>query len=98
MGYRRYTAQFKVEALELLKSSGKSASQVERELGITPGLLGKWRQPYRVGNGPPPVSLEPSELASAQAEIGRLKRELAVVSQERDILKKAVAIFSQERE
>ncbi len=37
--YRMYTQEFKLEALELLKHSGKSAAQLERELGITKGLL-----------------------------------------------------------
>ena len=46
--YRKYTEEFKLEALELLKSSGKSAGQIERDLGITPGLLVKWRDLYRV--------------------------------------------------
>jgi len=36
--YRSYTEEFKLQALELLKSSGKNARQVERDLGITPGL------------------------------------------------------------
>ena len=40
--YREYTQEFKLEALELLKRGDKSASQVEQELGITPGLLVKW--------------------------------------------------------
>ncbi len=44
--YRTYTQEFKLEALELLKSSGKSAAQLERELGITKGLLLKWRDRY----------------------------------------------------
>ena len=46
--YRTYTEEFKLEALELLKSSGKTARQIERELGITPGLLVKWRDRYQV--------------------------------------------------
>ena len=46
--YRTYTDEFKREALELLKSSGKSAGQLERELGITPGMLLKWRDRYQV--------------------------------------------------
>ena len=92
--YRMYTKEFKLEALELLESSGKSASELERELGITTGLLLKWRQRYKVGQES--HSLEPSDLAAAQAELRRVRRELAVVSQERDILKKAIAIFSKE--
>jgi transposase len=93
--YRNYTKEFKVEALELLKSSGKSASQVERELGITPGLLGKWRDQYQVTSTDlQEAVLEPSDLEAAKAEIRRLRRELAIVEEERDILKKVVNIFS----
>jgi transposase len=91
---RSYTKEFKLEALELLRTSGKSASQIERDLGITSGLLLKWRDRYQVKdtNGEP--ELAPSDLAAAQAEIRRLKRQLAIAEQERDILKKAVSIFS----
>lgn len=93
--YRTYTKEFKLEALELLRSSEKSAGQIERELGITPGLLMKWRARYQAlrKNGQE-ASLEPSDLEAARAEIRRLKRELAVAEEEREILKKAVNIFS----
>ena len=37
--YTQYTEEFKLEALELLESSGITARQIERDLGITPGLL-----------------------------------------------------------
>jgi len=94
--YRAYTRAFKLEALELLKSSGKSAAVIERELGITTGLLLKWQNRYKVAkkeNGE--AKLEPSDLEAAQAEIRQLRRALAIAEQERDILKKAVSIFSQ---
>jgi transposase-like protein len=56
-GYRTYTQEFKLEALQLLVSCGKSAGQLERELGITPGLLLKWRDRYlaQTPDQPPPV-------------------------------------------
>jgi transposase len=92
--YRTYTQEFKLEALELLQHSGKSAAQLERELGITKGLLLKWRDRYQVRREQGEVSLAPSELAAAQAEVRRLRRALAIAEQERDILKKAVSIFS----
>jgi transposase-like protein len=41
--YRKYSQEFKLEALELLQRGDKSAGQIERELGITPGLLMKWK-------------------------------------------------------
>jgi transposase len=95
--YRTYTDEFKLEALELLKSSGKSAGQIERDLGITPGLLTKWRTKYQAvqkrGDGGE-IALELTDLEAANREIRRLERELAEVKEEREILKKAVSIFS----
>lgn len=92
---RRYPEEFKLEALELLRTSDKSAAQIERELGITQGMLVKWRDRYQVKQTNGQAQLEPSDLESAQAEIRQLRRRLAIAEQERDILKKAVSIFSQ---
>lgn len=92
--YRTYTEEFKLEALELLRTSGKSAAQVERDLGITKGLLLKWRDRYQVKREGGQVQLAPSDMAEAQTEIKRLRRQLRVAEEERDILKKAVSIFS----
>jgi transposase len=92
---RSYTEEFKIEALELLKSSGKSAGQIERELGITPGMLLKWRDRYQVvSQDAQKPGLEPSDLEAAKREIKRLQRELREVAEEREILKKVVNIFS----
>lgn len=93
---RHYTEEFKLEALGLLKSSGKSARQLERELGITDGMLLKWRDRYQVVTpaGQTQAQLQPSDLESAQREIQRLERELQEVAEEREILKKVVSIFS----
>ena len=92
---RKYTEAFKLEALALLKNSQKKPGQIERELGITPGLLSKWRVRYQaVAKGNGKVHLEPSDLEAAKAEIRRLQQKLAEVEEEREILKKAVNIFS----
>ena len=94
--------------MELLKSSGKSAGQLERELGITAGMLLKWRDRYQVvakENQAP--RLEPSDLEAAKREIHRLQRELKEIAEEREILhlswravpgKKVVNIFSRKGE
>jgi transposase len=93
--YRKYTEVFKLETLGLLANSEKTAGQIERELGITPGLLLKWRTRYQtVGKGEGEVHLEPRDLEAAKAEIRRLQRKLAEAEEEREILKKAVNIFS----
>jgi len=84
-----------LEALELLKSSGKTARQIERDLGITPGLLVKWRERYQVmGKDVDQTRLELSDMESARREIKRLQRRLAEVEEEREILKKTINIFS----
>jgi transposase len=93
--YREYTKEFKLEALELLKRGGKNSREIERELGISPGLLLKWRDRYQiVEKEGQPAQIEAKDLDAAQAEIRRLKRELANVEEEREILKKALNIFS----
>lgn len=97
--YRVYTDEFKREALELLKSSEKSAGQLERELGITPGMLLKWRDRYQVVmSEKQEPQLVPSDLEAAKREIVRLQRELKEIAEEREILKKVVNIFSRKGE
>lgn len=90
---RKYTREFKLEAVRLYRASGKSMRAIESELGITPFLLAKWVQEFRrdetqafPGNG---------KLPEGEAELQRLRREVEILRQERDILKKAVAIFSE---
>ena len=89
---RTYTREFKLEALRLLEASGESAAQIERDLGITLGLLSRWKRQAAAddeqafpGRG---------RLAPDQEHIRQLERENELLRQERDILKKAVAIFS----
>ncbi len=41
---RTYSEAFKEQAVSLLRSSGRSAADIERELGITPGLLSRWNR------------------------------------------------------
>jgi transposase len=97
--YRKYTEEFKLEALELLKSSGKTARQIERDLGITPGLLVKWRDRYQViTREAEQAHLELSDMEAAKREIKRLQRRLAEVEEEREILKKTINIFSRKSE
>ena len=97
--YRTYTEEFKLQALELLKSSGKKARQIERDLGITPGLLVKWRDRYQViSKEAEQAHLELSDMDAARRVIKRLERRLAEVEEEREILKKTINIFSRKSE
>lgn len=84
-------------ALELLRRGEKSMGQIEQDLGITPGLLGKWKARYQVlDKAGEPGQLVPSDLETAKSEIKQLRKELRIADQEREILKKALNIFSRE--
>jgi transposase len=91
---KTYTEEFKRDVLEMASQPEVSIAQLERDLGITKGLIYKWRERYRVDEES--GGLKPSEERAAAAEIRRLQRELAVARQERDILKKAIQVFSQD--
>lgn len=89
---RKYTREFKVEAVRLYESSGKSMRAIEQELGITPFLLAKWVAEFRQGEER--AFPGKGRLPAEEAELARLRRENEILRQERDILKKVVAIFS----
>jgi transposase len=89
-----YTKEFKLEAVRLVKSSGKPMSQIARDLGVSDSALSKWCQQWsEQGEQAFPGS---GHQTAEQEEIRRLKRELEVTRQERDILKKVVGIYSRE--
>ena len=91
---RVYTREFKEEAVQLAKTSGKTRAELERDLGLSKGLLKHWvRQAEAEGAGAFPGH---GRLKPADEELRRLQRENEVLRQERDLLKKVVAIFSQE--
>lgn len=92
--HQMYSDEFKRNALELVATSGKSVAQLEHELGLSSGLLYKWRDKYEISASS--QELELSEVEQLKAEVQRLKRENKVLTQERDILKKAVSIFSKD--
>ena len=89
---RNYTREFKLEAVRLLETSDKSASQLERELGIGGGCLSRWKREFaEEGENAFPGH---GRLTPDQEHVRQLERENEILRQERDILKKAVAIFS----
>jgi transposase len=92
---KRYTAEFKREVLQMAASGEGSIPELERDLGITSGMIYKWRDRYQLDESD--GGLRPSDEQEAAAELRRVKRELEIVRQERDILKKAIEIFSKEQ-
>lgn len=91
---RTYSEEFKRNAIQVLETSGKRLTEVERDLGIPHGLLRKWQRRFQVN--PVSAELELSEVARLEAEVRALKRELEITRMEREILKKTVSSFSKE--
>ena len=98
MKRRKYDKEFKRDAVEMVIRSGKSSTEVGKELGINGNMLARWKQEHlaRMDDSCrdlPESGMKPSEV---EAENRRLRRELAHIREQRDILKKAISIFSQE--
>jgi transposase len=82
---RRYTEEFRCEAVQMLLD-GHSALSITERLGLsTPSLLYRWKAEQLQQSGPIGSSLE--------ERVRQLETELLRVTRERDVLKKALAIF-----
>ena len=93
---RRFSREFKIEAVRMITESGHSLAQIGRDLGVRPDMLRRWRKKLaEEGDRAFPGG---GQLPPADEEVRRLRRELSQVREERDILKKAVAIFSGRRQ
>lgn len=91
---RRYDREFKENAVALVRS-GRSITEVARDLGVSMWSLGCWNRGVNLGQ---PLS-EPKTLAAEtpeQRELRRLRQENDYLRRQRDILKKAVGILSAE--
>ena len=87
---RKYSEEFKREAVQLMETSGKAIAELARDLGINDNNLYRWRGQY----GNPPQANARGSVVEMEAELKRLRREVEVLRQERDILKKAMSIVS----
>ena len=88
----KYDDAFKREAVHLVTAAGRSASSVERDLGIGNGAISRWRKALSEDSEHPFPGK--GRLKPADEELRRVQRENDLLRQERDILKKALVIFS----
>ncbi len=91
---KTYTSQFKREAVRLMESSDKAASDVARQLGVRRNQLYKWKEQLSK-RGAKAFSGAGRQRRQID-ELSQLRQELATVKEERDILKKAAAYFAKE--
>ncbi len=89
---RKYSSEFREEAVNLVTEQGYGIAEAARNLGIHPSLLSRWKKSWEEeanfsGSDSP---------ASLREENRRLRKELKRVTMEREILKKAAAFFAKE--
>ena len=96
MSRRTFTREFKLEAVRLVEEEARTIASVARELGIGPGLIGRWRkQLSEDGEESFPGK---GRLKASDDEIRKLERENRRLRQENEFLKKTAAYFARQDE
>jgi len=90
MSGKRYTEEFKIEAVEQVIDRGYKIGEVSDRLGVTPKSLRDWVS--KIGD----TGSKHQQISGQQDELRRLKAELRRVTEERNILKEAAAFFASE--
>ena len=86
MERRRFTREFKLEAVRLIRDRGVSYAQASEDLKVHPTQLRNWVKAF--ADDPQHAFPGPGQMKPEQLEIARLKREVIKLKAERDILKK----------
>ena len=94
MERRKFTREFKLEAVKLITERGVKVAQASQDLGVHPTQLRQWVRDFVAD--PEQAFPGHGQMKPERAEIARLKREVAKLKAERDILKKAAAYFAKE--
>jgi transposase len=89
-----YSEQYKQQALELWRNSGRSAAKVAAELGIRPPLLYRWARAER-GDSDTTTNKPTRDVQQLEEEIRRLREENAKLLEQREVLKKSLGILSE---
>lgn len=87
---RKFSAEYKREAVAMLESPGVTVSQIASELGLGAGMLGRWQRELCQETD----RAFPGQGRPRDEEVVHLKRELARVTKERDFLREAATFFA----
>ena len=90
---RTFTREFKAEAVELVRASGKTVGRVAKDLDLTETTLREWVK--RAATGQPLVGKATVSVGERE-ELLALRKEVRVLKMERDFLKRAAAFFAKE--
>ena len=90
---KKYTQEFKEEAVKLVTEQGYRITEAARNLGVDGNMLGRWKRELE-GSGENISGLQGGTVM--QAELNRLRKENKRLKMEREILKKAAVFFAKE--
>ena len=88
---RSFSDEYKTEVVELCRTSGKSISEVARDLGLTVSAVRRWVAQADIAAG-----RRPGMTSEEHSELVQLRKENRVLREERDILKRATVFFAKE--
>ena len=94
MTRRKFSREFKTEAVKLVSERGVAVAQAARDLDVAESVLRRWMR--ELTSAPAAAFPGNGQMRADQAEIAALKKEVARLRAERDILKKATAFFARE--
>jgi transposase len=94
MERRKFSREYKLEAVKLIRERGVSVAQASRDLGVVESVLRRWLR--EAGTDPQQAFPGNGQVKPEQQEIIQLRREVAKRKAERDIRKKAAAYFARE--
>jgi transposase len=90
---RVHTREFKAETVELVRTGGRTVSQVARDLDLADSLVRTWVRQAEVDAGRGPAG---ALTTAEKEELSRLRKENKVLRMEREILKRAATFFAKE--
>jgi transposase len=87
---RRFSPQFRAEAVQMVIETGRPIAEVARDLGVNDGTLGNWMKAWRDANPEPDSAISPVE----RARVSEMEAEIRRLRLENEFLKKAAAFFA----
>ncbi len=93
-GRKKYSKEFKLDAVSLVLEQDYSRAEAARSLGLNSNMLGRWVAEHRDGDGQ--AFRGNGKLTLEQEEIRRLNLQVKTLKMEKEILKKATVFFAKE--
>lgn len=93
---KKYSKEFKLDAVSLVLEQGYSRAEAARSLGINANMIGRWIKEQEQATNDGQAFRGNGKLTPEQAEIRKLREEVRRLKMEKDILKKATVFFAKE--